>query len=67
MHHEVAFQGLFYPSLLLCAIIAGVCWYLIDLAMRRAALWPVFWHPPLARVALYFVIFGLVSALYPDF
>lgn len=67
MHHEVAFQGLFYPSLLLCAIIAGICWYNVDMVMKNTSLWLAFWHQPLAKLALYFVIFGLESALYPDF
>lgn len=67
MMHETEFLGLFFPSLVLCAVIASALWFLIDGAMVRLSGWTLFWHPPLARLALYFVLLGVVSALYPNF
>ena len=67
MSHEIALFGLFFPSVVLCAVIAGVIWYTLDSVLIRFSAWAWFWHPPLARLALYFILFGAVSALYPDF
>lgn len=67
MKHEIAFIGLYFPSLLLCAVLAAFAWFLIDWLMLRHALWRFFWHPPLARLSLYLVLMTAVAALYPDF
>lgn len=67
MRHELSFAGLFAPSLLLCAVIAGALWFVADWLMLRSRFWRLFWHPPLARLCLFFILFGAVSALYPDF
>ncbi|WP_128253702.1 DUF1656 domain-containing protein [Falsirhodobacter deserti] len=66
MKSEIAFLGLYLPGLLICAIIASALWFVIDALMLRVAGWRLFWHPPLARLALYFVLLGLVVALLPD-
>lgn len=67
MMHETELFGLFFPSMVLCAVIASLAWFVVDGAMVRLSGWTLFWHPPLARLALYFVLFALVAALYPDF
>lgn len=67
MRHEIAAMGLLFPSLLACVALAGVAWFVIDWLMLRGGAWRLFWHPPLARLALYFVLLGLVAATYPDF
>ncbi|RFC65303.1 DUF1656 domain-containing protein [Fulvimarina endophytica] len=67
MRHEISVLGVYAPSLVLCAIIAAALWFLVDYLMLKLSAWQLFWHPPLARLALYFVLFGAVSALYPDF
>lgn len=67
MKSEIAFLGLYVPGLLICAVIASVLWFVIDGLMLRVAGWTWFWHPPLARLALYFVLLGLVVALIPEF
>ncbi|MCF3932115.1 DUF1656 domain-containing protein [Acuticoccus sp. M5D2P5] len=67
MHHEIAFIGMLYPSLLACAVIAALIWYLVDTAMLRLGLWSYFFHPALARLSLYVVTLGVVAWLTPDF
>lgn len=66
MRSEIDLLGLYVPGLLICALIASVAWFIIDALMLRVAGWRVFWHPPLARLALYFILLGLVVALLPD-
>lgn len=66
MRSEIDILGLYIPGLLVCAIVASVLWFLIDALMLRVAGWRIFWHPPLARLALYFVLLGLVVAFLPD-
>ncbi|MER0237333.1 DUF1656 domain-containing protein [Fulvimarina sp. MAC8] len=67
MRHELSIFGVYAPSLVLCAILAAGLWFLVDYLMLKFSVWGFFWHPPLARLALYFVLFGATSALYPDF
>ncbi|MEN3794346.1 DUF1656 domain-containing protein [Fulvimarina sp. MAC3] len=67
MRHEISVIGVFAPSLILCALLAAASWFLVDYVMLRFSIWRFFWHPPLARLALYFFLFGIVSVLYPDF
>jgi hypothetical protein len=67
MRHEFSFAGLFAPSLLACAVLAGLAWFAADWLMLRSKAWNLFWHPPLARLSLFFILFGVVSAVYPDF
>ena len=67
MHQEIAFLGLYIPALFFCAIAASVVWFVIDGVMLRLAAWGLFFHPPLARLALYFILFSLVAAFAPDF
>lgn len=55
------------PSLFLCAIAAGVLWFLVDALMLRLGGWELFFHPPLARLALYFVLVAVTAGLWPDF
>ncbi|UOM35367.1 DUF1656 domain-containing protein [Acuticoccus sp. I52.16.1] len=67
MHHELAFIGMLYPSLLACAVAAALLWYMADALMLRLGLWRFFFHPPLARLSLYVVTLGVVAWLTPDF
>ncbi len=67
MIHETQVLGLFFPSMVLCAVIASALWFAVDFAFVRLSVWRLFWHPPLARLALYFALFGIVSTLYPNF
>ncbi|RAI01933.1 hypothetical protein DLJ53_11115 [Acuticoccus sediminis] len=67
MHHEMSFIGMLYPSLLACAVVAAILWYLVDALMLRLGYWSYFFHPALARLSLYVVMLGVVSWLAPDF
>lgn len=67
MRSEIPFLGLYLPGLLLCAIIASVLWFIVDGVMLRSGGYRFFWHPPLARLALYFALLGLTVALIPEF
>lgn len=67
MKTEIHILGLYVPGLLICAIIASVLWFLVDALMLRTAGWRLFWHPPLARLALYFILLGGVVAFLPEF
>lgn len=67
MHHEISVLGVFFPSLLLCAILAGGVWLIVDGFMLRRGIWRHFFHPPLARLCLYILALTVVVAVYPDF
>ncbi len=66
MKSEYELIGLYVPGLLVCAIIASVLWFVVDGLMMRVAGWRLFWHPPLARVALYMILLAATVALTPD-
>lgn len=66
MRGEYDILGLYVPGLLPCAILAAVLWFLIDALMLRRGGWQLFWHPPLARLALYFLLLALVTLLFPE-
>ncbi len=67
MRQEIAFLGLFVPTLFVAALVAGVAWFVLDGLALRLGIWRVFWHPPLARLALYVVLFAFAAVLAPDF
>ena len=67
MNHEIGFFGLLFPSLLLCAVVAGLLWFALDWCFLKVSAWSLFWHPPLARMALYGALFSLVAAFWPNF
>ena len=67
MHHEISILGVFFPSLLVCAVLAGGGWLVVDGLMLRRGLWRYAFHPPLARLCLYIIALALVAATYPDF
>ncbi|QUS34905.1 DUF1656 domain-containing protein [Falsirhodobacter algicola] len=66
MKSEIAILGLYVPGLLFCAVVASALWFLVDALMLRMAAWQWFWHPPLARLALYFLLLALAVALVPE-
>lgn len=66
MHHELAIFGILFPSLLPCALLAGLLWFALDAAMLRLGGWSLFFHAALARLSLYVVLVGLVAAIWPD-
>ena len=66
MSHEIAFFGMLFPSLLLVAVLAALLWFALDSLMLRLGLWDFFWHPPLARLSLYFICLAALGAFYPD-
>ena len=66
MHHEVALLGVYVPSLLPCALVAGILWFALDAAMLRGGLWQLFWHAALARLGLYAILLAAVAASWPD-
>jgi hypothetical protein len=67
MRQEVAFLGMYFPALFLCAVAAAALWFVADALMLRLGGWCLFLHPPLARMALYFILLALVVALAPDY
>ncbi len=66
MHHEIAVFGVLFPSLLPCALVAGLVWFVLDAAMLRAGAWSLVYHAALARLSLYVVLLGVVAAVWPD-
>ncbi|TPW32927.1 DUF1656 domain-containing protein [Pararhizobium mangrovi] len=67
MTQEISIFGFYFPAIVLCALVAGAIWYALDYAAIRLSAWQFFLHPPLARLALYLVLFALVCAFYPNF
>lgn len=67
MKHELAFQGLLAPSLLLCMATGLILWTVIDRALTGTDMWRWFWRPPLARLALLAALIAATALGAPDF
>ncbi|KAA8695779.1 DUF1656 domain-containing protein [Pseudomonas syringae pv. tagetis] len=61
MPREIAFHGLYLPTLtLLFLLAAGVAWAL-DRLLAGFDLYRHFWHPALLRLSLFICIFGALA------
>lgn len=61
MLREIPLFGVLAPSLVLYFIIAVGLFVLIDGLASAAGAYRLFWHPPLARLSLFLILFsGLV-------
>lgn len=63
MIKEIDLFGVFLPPILLYALIAGAIWLPLRVALDRAGLDRVVWHPALFGVALYVVLLAAVTAM----
>lgn len=60
---ELAFQGVYFPTLtLLAAVAAVICWTL-DRLFAAMGIYNFSWHPALFRVSLYVCLFGSLSLM----
>lgn len=63
MPREIAFGGLFFPSLLLVFIISLGVHAGFDWLAERYGWYARVWHPSLLRVAVFVCIFGVLGLL----
>ncbi|MGV8995427.1 MAG: DUF1656 domain-containing protein [Parvibaculaceae bacterium] len=68
MIHEIDAGGLFFAPLIVSAVVALPLWLLARAGLTRAGAYRLVWHPALFDVALYVVLFALVSlqSLFPE-
>lgn len=62
---EISIAGVFLPPLLLCAGIALVLNILLRRALAAFGFYRFVWHPALFDLALFVIILGGLSALFP--
>ncbi|RMV71212.1 DUF1656 domain-containing protein [Pseudomonas coronafaciens] len=61
MPREIAFHGVYMPTLILMFLLAmGVAWTL-DRLLAGFDLYRYFWHPALLRLSLFVCIFGALA------
>lgn len=60
---EIAFGGVFLPALLVLAAIALVLTWLATRLLKRLGAYRMIASPPLVALALFVLMFGLVSLL----
>ncbi|KAF1024845.1 MAG: Protein AaeX [Pseudomonas sp.] len=61
MPREIAFHGLYMPTVTLMFLIAaGVAWA-VDRWLAGYDLYRFFWHPALLRLSLFFCLFGALA------
>lgn len=58
---EIAFHGLYMPSMTLMFLIAGVLAWALDRLLSGLDLYRFFWHPALLRVSLFVCLFGALA------
>ncbi len=67
MRQDIAIFGLYVPALFVCAILAGLVWFVLDSMALRLGLWRYVLHPPAVRLSLYVTLLALIAGLAPDF
>ncbi|MBX8476751.1 DUF1656 domain-containing protein [Pseudomonas cichorii] len=61
MPREIAFQGLYMPTITLMFLIALVLAWALDRLLAGFDLYRHFWHPALLRLSLFTCIFGALA------
>ncbi len=63
MLREVPLFGALAPSLLLQFLVAAALFLVLDRLAGRLGAFRLFWHPPLARLALFVCVFSALVLL----
>lgn len=61
MPREIAFHGLYMPSVTVLFLIAVVLAWALDRLLSSLDLYRFFWHPALLRLCLFTCIFGAMA------
>jgi hypothetical protein len=61
MPREIAFHGLYMPSVTVLFLIAVVLAWALDRLFSGLDLYRLFWHPALLRLSLFACIFGAMA------
>ncbi|MES1991862.1 MAG: DUF1656 domain-containing protein [Pseudomonadota bacterium] len=61
MIHELDIGGLFFTPLVGSAVVALVLWLALRTGLTRTGAYRWVWHPPLFDVALFVVLFAVVT------
>jgi hypothetical protein len=65
MIHEIDVGGLFFAPLIVSAVLTLPLWLVLRAGLTRAGVYRWVWHPALFDVALYVVLFAVVSLRVP--
>lgn len=60
---ELEFQGIFFPTLLLIFIAAGIVYWLLDSVLARSGFYRHVWHASLFRVSFFVCLFATMGLL----
>ncbi|KAA8718978.1 DUF1656 domain-containing protein [Pseudomonas cannabina] len=61
MPREIAFHGVYLPTLTLMFLIAVVLAWALDRLLTGFDLYRYFWHPALLRMSLFMCLFGALA------
>jgi len=61
MPREVAFHGLYMPTMTVMFLVAVVLAWILDRLLSALDVYRFFWHPALLRLCLFFCIFGAMA------
>jgi hypothetical protein len=61
MPREIAFHGLYMPSVTVLFLVAMVLAWALDRLLSDFDLYRFFWHPALLRLSLFVCIFGAMA------
>ncbi|KPB52741.1 MULTISPECIES: DUF1656 domain-containing protein [Pseudomonas syringae group] len=61
MPREIAFHGVYMPTLTLMFLLAMVLGWTLDRLLAGFDLYRYFWHPALLRLSLFVCIFGALA------
>jgi len=61
MQSETSVLGALVPTLLLYFVAAVLLFFVLDWPISRLGVYRLFWHPPLARFALFVCLFSALS------
>jgi len=61
MPREIAFHGLYMPTVTVLFLIAAVLAWALDRVLSGLDLYRFFWHPALLRLSLFSCIFGALA------
>ncbi|KTC40841.1 DUF1656 domain-containing protein [Pseudomonas poae] len=61
MPREIAFHGLYLPSITLMFLIAATLAWALDRCIAGFDLYRFFWHPALLRLGLFVCLFGALA------
>ncbi|MCY1437905.1 hypothetical protein D9M71_540850 [compost metagenome] len=61
MPREIAFHGIYMPTVSLMFLIAAVVAWALDRFFSGLDLYRFFWHPALLRLSLFVCIFGAMA------